>query len=211
MATTQMQGVVGSGAQATNLPNAQPANVRLGNLGDLIVSELSGPYGEQTYRGNSFSASIQAVATTTVGLATTYTGLVISNPIGSGIVMELSLASVMQSVIQSTQIEAYAIAIGFNATTNVTHTAALTTKSNKVGSGITSLGLADTSATLPTAPTYHTFVQNTGTAIANGTGSVIDLKGSVILMPGAYACWVTPAQASVAGLWFSFSWVEKPL
>lgn len=211
MTAVQAQSVVGSGAQATNLPFGQPANLRSGNLGDLIVSELSGPYGEQTYRGNAFSASIQAVATTTVGLATTYTGLCISNPIGSGVIMELSLASIMQSVIQSTQVEAYAIAVGFNATTNVTHTAALTPVSNKVGSGLTAIGKADTSATLPTAPTYHTFVQNTGTAVANGTGSVVDLKGSIMLMPGAYACWVTPAQASVAGLWFSFSWTEKPL
>lgn len=211
MATTQIQGIVGNGAQSSNSQYAQPNTLRLGNLCDLIVSELSGPYGEQTYRGNSFSASIQAVATTTVGLATTYTGLCVSNPVASGIVMELNLASVMQSVIQSAQPEAYAIAIGFNATTNVTHTAALTTKSNKVGSGLTSIGLADTSATLPTAPTYHTFVQNTGSATTNGGGAVIDLKGSIILMPGAYVCWVTPAQASVAGLWFSFSWTEKPL
>lgn len=211
MSNITIQGVVGAGAQQSNQQSGQPANIRLGNLGDMIVSELSGKYGEQTYRGNAFSASIQSVATTTVGLATTYTGLCISNPISSGIIMELTLASVMQSVIQSTQPEAYAIAIGFNAATNVTHTAALATKSNKVGSGLTSLGLADTSATLPTAPTYHTFVHNTGTATANGTGSVIDLGGSIMLMPGAYACWVTPAQASVAGLWFSFSWFEKPL
>lgn len=188
--------------------SAQPIIARAGCQGDTIMSELHGRYYEQTFRGNMFSASIQAVATTTVGLATTYTGLVISNPIASSINMVLNKASIMQSVIQSAQIEAYAIAVGFNATTNVTHTAALVTRSNKIGSGLVSIGLADTSATLPTAPFYHTFVQNTGTATANGTGSVIDLEGSVILPPGGYALWVTPAQASVAGLWFSFSWEE---
>lgn len=186
-------------------------NARGGKQGEQMVSELHGRYYEQTYRGNMFSASIQAVATTTVGLATTYTGLVISNPVGSAINMVLNKASVMQSVIQSTQIEAYAIAVGYNAATNVTHTAALATRSNKIGSGTSSVGLADTSATLPTAPFYHTFVQNTGTATANGTGAVIDLEGSIILIPGAYALWVTPAQASVAGLWFSFSWEEVPV
>ena len=183
---------------------------RGGKQGDQIVSELHGRYYEQTYRGNGFSASIQAVATTTVGLSTTYTGLVISNPVGSAVNMVLNKASVMQSVIQSVQIEAYAIAVGYNGTTNVTHTTPLATRSNKIGSGTTSVGLADISATLPTAPFYHTFVHNTGTATANGTGSVIDLEGSVILIPGAYALWVTPAQASVAGLWFSFSWEEVP-
>lgn len=184
---------------------------RGGRQGDAIVSELHGRYYEQTYRGNCFSASIQSVATTTVGLATTYTGLCVSNPVGSGYNLVLNKASVMQSVIQSVQPEAYAIAVGYNATTNVTHTAALTIISNKIGSGTSSQARADTSATLPTAPTYHTFVHNTGTATANGTGSVIDLEGSIILIPGAYACWVTPGQASVAGLWFSFSWEEVPI
>lgn len=176
-----------------------------------LVSELHGRYAQTTLDGAMFSASIQAVATTTVGLATTYTGLVISNPITSQVNMVLNKASIMQSVIQSTQIEAYAIAVGFNAGTNVTHTAALTPISNKIGSGLTAVGKADTSATLPTAPTYHTFIQNTGTATANGTGSVIDLEGSIVLIPGAYALWVTPAQASVAGLWFSFQWEEVPV
>lgn len=208
---TVTQGMIGSGASNTAQTAGQLVTTRMGVLADTIVSELQGAYGEATYRGNMFSASIQAVATTTVGLATTYTGLCISNPIGSGIIMEITYASLMQSVIQSVQPEAYAIAIGFNATTNVTHTAALTPVSNKVGSGLSALGKADTSATLPTAPTYHTFVQNTGSATTNGGGSIMDLKGSIQLMPGAYACWVTPAQASVAGLWFSFSWIEKPL
>ena len=47
--------------------------------------------------------------------------------------------------------------------------------------------------------------------IDNGTGTVIDLEGSIILPPGGYACWVTPAQASVAGMWFSFNWIEVPI
>lgn len=202
-----IQGVVGTQS------NSDGATItgRYGKQGDQIASELHARYYEQTYRGNTFSASTQAVATTTVGLATTYTGLVISNPVGSSVNMVLTKASIMQSVIQSTQVEAYAIAVGYNASTNVTHTAALTPISNKIGSGLTAVGKADTSATLPTAPTYHTFVQNTSTATANGSGSVIDLEGSVILIPGAYALWVTPAQASVAGLWFSFQWEEVPV
>lgn len=183
---------------------------RGGKQGEQMVSELHGRYYEQAYRGNMFSASLQAVGTTTVGLATTYTGLVLSNPIGSAVNLVLNKASIMQSVIQSTQVEAYAIAIGFNATTNVTHTASLATRSNKVGSGLSSIGLADTSATLPTAPFYHTFMADTGTATADNTGGVIDFEGSLILLPGAYALWVTPAQASVAGMWFSFQWEEIP-
>lgn len=211
MAQNPNTGVVGGGRSSTAQANGQVVAQRMGNLADTIISELHGRYYETTYSGNMFSASIQSVATTTVGLATTYTGLCISNPINSSVNLVLNKASIMQSVIQSVQVEAYAIAVGFNAATNVTHTAALTPISNKIGSGLTALGKADTSATLPTAPTYHTFVHNTGTATADGTGSVIDLEGSIILMPGAYALWVTPAQASVAGIWFSFSWEEVPV
>lgn len=182
--------------------------MRGGAGADGIVSELRGRYYQTTKDGAGFSASIQAVSTTTVGLATAYTGLVISNPITSTIDMVLNKVSVMQSVLQSTQIEAYAIACGFNAATNVTHTTPLTVRSKLIGSGLVGQGLADISATLPTAPFYDTFIQNTGTATANGTGSVVDLEGSIVLPPGGYALWVSPAQASVAGLWFSFSWEE---
>jgi hypothetical protein len=206
MAQNQIQ----TGIQTLNAGTALVTQ-RADRSGAGLVSQLHARYAQTTLDGAMFSASIQSVATTTVGLATTYTGLVISNPITSTVNMVLTKASIMQSVIQSTQIEAYAIAVGFNASTNVTHTAALTPVSNKIGSGLTAVGKADTSATLPTAPTYHTFVQNTGTATANGTGAVIDLEGSIILTPGAYACWVTPAQASVAGLWFSFNWEEVPV
>src|SRR4051812_8023797 len=105
---------------AQNNPDGLVTKARGGRQGDQIVSELHGRYYEQTFRGNCFSASIQSVATTTAGLALTYTGLVISNPVGSTVNAVLNKASVMQSVIQATQVEAYAIAIGFNSATNVT-------------------------------------------------------------------------------------------
>lgn len=183
---------------------------RGGNLGEAIFGELHGCYYEQAYRGNIFNAATQALVTTTVGLATTYTGLCLSNPIGSGVNLAVNKCTMMQSIIQSTQIEAFGIAVGYNASTAVTHTTPVTPRSNFIGSGITPRGLADVSATLPTAPFYHTFVTNTQTATQNAPGGIIDLQGSLILPPGGYALWVSPAQASVAGMWFSFQWEEVP-
>lgn len=195
-----------------NNPDGPDARIaRAGRQGDLVVSELHGRYYEQAYRKNLFIAATQAVATTTLGLATTYTGLCVSNPITSPVNLVLMKASVMQSVIQATQPEAYAIATGYNGTTNVTHTAALAVRNAFIGVGAIGYGLADTSATLPTAPLYSVFVQNTSAATTNGPGSVIDLEGSIVLPPGAYAAWVTPGQASVAGMWFSFQWEEVPV
>lgn len=187
--------------------------MRGGKFGDLIVSELHGRYYEQVYNKNVFYAASQAVATTTVGLAVTYTGLCVSNPINSPVNLVLLKASMMQSVIQSTQPEAYALAYGYNATTNVTHTTPLAAFPAPafIGSTVTSNAKADTSATLPTAPVYGDFLQNTSAATTNGPAAFVDLEGSVILPPGAYVAFVTPGQASVAGLWFSIKWEEVPV
>lgn len=195
-----------------NLGDGIASKWRGGKQGDGLVSELHGRYYEQTYRNNMFFAATQALVTTTVGLNTTYTGLCLSNPIASAVNLVLNKASLMQSVIQATQVEAFAIATGFNAATNVTHTTPVTPRACLIGSGKTPSGLADVSATLPTAPFYTMFVTNTGTIAADSTGlQVVDIEGSIILIPGAYALWVTPAQASVAGMWFSFQWEEVPL
>lgn len=185
--------------------------LRGGKFGDMIVSELHGRYYEQVYNKNVFSVASQAVATTTVGLATTYTGLCLSNPINSPVNLVLLKASLMQSVIQSTQPEAYALAYGYNATTNVTHTTPATPQCAMIGATATANAKADTSATLPTAPLYGDFLTNTASATVNNPGAFIDLEGSVILPPGGYACFVTPAQASVAGLWFAIKWEEVPV
>ena len=187
-------------------------NLRSGQLGDLIVQDLHGRYYENTYRGNMFSVAAQAVLTTTTGLATTYTGLCVSNPVGSPVNLAVNKCTMMQSVVQSVQVEAYGLAVGFNLTTNVTHSTSATPQSNLAGSGLQSNAKADTSAGLPTAPLYYAFVTNTGTATADSVAvSMIDLEGSLILKPGAYVLWVTPGQASVAGLWFSISWEEVPV
>ena len=202
-------GLVG---QFTYSDGTTVANDRFGRQGDKIVTELNGRYYEQVSRGNTFIACSQAVATTTVGLATTYTGLCLSNPIASGKNLVLLYASMNQSVIQATQVEAFLLATGSSPTTNVTHTAAATIQSAMVGSNlVAAVGKADTSATLPVAPLYSLPLTNTATATQNAPGDCIELAGSIVLAPGAYAAFVTPAQASVAGMWFSFTWAEVPV
>lgn len=205
---------------ATGLVGQPPAiadgttygNDRFGRYGDKIVSELNPRYYEQAARGNMYMAMSQAVATTTVGLATTYTGLCLSNPIGSGKNLAVALASLFQSVIQATQVEGYALATGSNLTTNVTHTTPGTVQTALVGAlANNSVAKVDTAATLPTAPVYSIGLTNTGSATTNSPGITVDLGGAITLAPGGYVCFVTPTQASVAGLWFSLSWIEIPI
>jgi hypothetical protein len=198
-----------SGPRGLSSASTTLATQRGGKYADAMVTEYNARYYQATKDGMSFTVANQAVVTTTVGLALTYTGLVLSNPITSQVDLVIVQVSMMQSVIQATQVEAFAIATGFNSTTNVTHTAAVTPKSSLIGSGLTGTGLADSSATLPTAPFYDTFITNTGTATADSTGvQVVDIAGSIVLKPGGYALWVTPAQASVAGMWFGFKYFE---
>lgn len=184
---------------------------RGGNLGELVVQELHGKYYEQAYRKNTFYVATQAVVTTTVGLATTYTGLVLSNAPGNTVNLALVRATMMQSVIQSTQIEAFGLAYGFNATTAVTHTTPVTPKSTFIGAVNTPQALADVSATLPTAPLYGDFLTNTSSNTTMNGGVQLPIDGSIILPPGAYAAFVTPTQASVNGMWFGFVWEEIPV
>ena len=181
---------------------------RSDRTGAHVVTDGHGRYQEAVLQGRVFYAANVSVATTSVGLSTTYTGLSLANPVGSGVNMVLLYATLMQSVIQSTQVEAYAIATGYNATTNVTHTTPVTPRSALVGTSTTPNGLADSSSTLPTAPFYTMFLTQTQIVAGNAGTVIADLGGSIILAPGAYAAFVTPAQASVAGLWFSFTWEE---
>lgn len=201
------QGAVGP---QNNPDSSNLVTARLGKQGEQLSSELHGRYYEQTYRGNMFSVASQALVTTTVGLTLTYTGLVLVNPIGSPVNLALNKCTAMQSVIQATQPEAYAIAFGSNTSTGVTLTTPATPQSNLIGSGTTAKAKAAISATIPLAPVYGAFVAASSSATTDIAG-VIDFEGSVILQPGSYALWVTPGQASVAGLWFSFSWEEVPI
>ena len=203
---SQNQILVGTQSRSTGL-----VTQRSGTNADAAVSKYGLDYYLQADEEKMFFGANQAVVTTTVGLATTYTGLVLSNPVTSTVKLVLVRATIMQSVLQSTQTEAFAIAVGFNSTTNVTHTTPVATACTKIGSGTSSIGLCDSAATLPTAPTYHAFVCNTGSVATNIPQSTFEFDGSVILLPGAYMAWVTPAQASVNGMWFNFKWTEEPI
>lgn len=185
--------------------------LRGGKNGELVVQELHGRYYETNYRKHLFSVCAQAVLTSTVGLAATYTGLCVSNPIASGYNLVLSKVGIIQSVIQSTQVEGYLLGVGYSATSNVTHTTPATPQSCLIGSGLSAVAKADTAATLAGTSLYDTPLTATGTATADSTFGLFDFEGSKILIPGAYAFIATPTQASVAGLWLSMTWEEVPI
>lgn len=200
------EGIVG----AQNQSDGTVVKARMGRHGDQLVSGLHGPAYERTYRKNSFNVATVAAGVTTVGLATTYTGLMLQNPYTSTVDVVMGKCTFAQSVIQATTLSMVGIAFGFTAGANATSVTAVATRSNYIGSGIASQANAGTIATLSSAPFYHTFLANSQTAILNNNPVWIDLDGEVILPPGGFACWVTAAVSPASSMWFSFNWEEVP-
>jgi len=204
-----IQGQVGPLATSASLAPGVQAPQRQGNMGESIFSELHGRYYETCYRRALFNAATQAATTTTVALATTYTGLVLSNPVGSQVNLVLGKVGIALSV-APVAISALGLMVGYNSGTNVTHTTPGTPRSLYFGVGATGVGLVDTSATLPTAPVLVHPLMNgfTAGALPSAAPSLIDVEGGLILPPGAYAA--IYSLTAVIGL-FSFAWEEVPI
>lgn len=211
----QIQPQVGTIATTTSLGNGTLApNVRAGNMGELIKSDLQPRYYESNYRRAMFNAANQATTATTAGLATTYTGLVLSNPIGSTV--NLIVTKVGYSFgVAFTAAAAIGVMVGYNSGTNVTHTTPSTPRSSFVGVGAAGVGLVDVAATLPTAPVVHT-IFGTGLTGAITTeeavsAEIVDMEGSIILPPGAYAAIYTSTASGAASFIGSIAWTEVPV
>lgn len=169
-------------------------------------------YADKAIRRQLFHAATQAALATTAGLATTYTGLVLCNPVGSSVNLILNEVG-FASIVAQTSALAVGIMVGYNASTNVTHTTPDTPRSGYVGVGVAGVGLVDTSATLPTAPTVQKILGavQTGAITTGAFGglAVYDLKGSIVLPPGAYAALYTSAASAAASILASMAWEEQ--
>lgn len=187
--------------------------IRMCNTGEQAVSNAHPIYYEPTVRRTVFSGSITGQATT-IGLATTYTGLCLSNPIGGNfnlVITKIGFAFIVAFAAGST----IGLMTGYNNATNVTHTTPVTPRCQYFTSASGSVGLLDSAATLPTAPTLNvvlgaglTGAITTATVVAP---TIVDLDGSIILPPGAYCAFYTSTASGAAGGAFSFQWEEVPI
>jgi hypothetical protein len=87
---------------------------RFGKYADAMVTEYNARYYQATKDGMCFTVATKRLPRRPLALPLTYTGLVLSNPITSQVDLVIVQASMMQSVIQATQVEAFALATGFN-------------------------------------------------------------------------------------------------
>lgn len=163
--------------------------LRADRTGAQIVADGHGRYTEAVLRGNVFIAHNVAAQAVSVGLATTYTGLMLSNPHGSGKLLALLAAQFAISVAE------VAIAtqhlIGGVSQTGVTHTTPLAApgiQNAYLGGGAGAVGKVDSAATIPT-PGYIAALRSGFTAGAlggPGMGQLADLGGLIIIPPGGF-------------------------
>lgn len=209
--STQSTGIVNSGNSSASLVAGTAAPLRMDNQGAQVITPLRGKGYESTFRGSSFNAANQAGATTTVGLATTYTGLCLSNPLGSGVNLVVGKVGV-SFLVAFAAASAVGIMVGYSASSNVTHTTPGTPRNNKYTGGYTGAALVDVAATLPVAPVVHTLFGAGLTGAITTTpqipGFLVDMEGSLIIPPGGYCAIYTSTASGASGMLASIQWDE---
>ena len=196
------------------LQDGAMAAVRLGKDGALAAQDAHGRYQEAVYRGNVFTACNVAAQALSVALTTTYTGLVIANPIGSGKNLVILSANFIQSAAPSSFAALFLIA-GGSSTGILTHTTPLAAPGIQkalVGSGagianVSSVATADSAAT--TVNPYYAVALSpanaTGTLPVAAQPAFPDLGGIMMVAPGG---WIAIGALTVATGFGSFIWEE---
>ena len=188
---------------------ATPQQIYQDNLGALGYAKMHGDYYESTLRQRVFSGSTLTGVTTTVGFATTLTGMCLTNPVGSGKNIVLRRIKYGVLVAQTAGL-VFGIQTGYNVTTAVTQTTPLVAANNFVG-GATGVGLIASAVTMPTAPTRLILLDTLLTgAITVGVlgGNQYELADSIIIPPGGYAATYTSAASVASSLVFGMVWEE---
>lgn len=182
--------------------------VRMGKQGEQLISELHGRYYEQTYRGNTYGINGALTTTSAAGNAT-FTGLLVGNPIGSGVNVAVQKAYVSQGAALTA---GTMIGVMYGPST-APITASLTTIVNRNPLGPISKCVATAGQTI-TAPT--SFIVFGG----SGSGAITvplampavgyDFEGSLLIPPGYFFASYT-SLASTTALIFAFQWEEIPV
>jgi hypothetical protein len=192
-----------------DLGDGEKGPFRQGRAGELIVSQLKGRYAEAAARGKIFTVASQSVVTTTVALATTYTGLVLANDAGSNVDLVILRAGFGLSVAPAA-IPTVGLMGGVGTVTHTTPIAAAAIRSTRIGgSGHAATTKADGSATIPTPTLLELFSgANTSAALPDSPHPVgVDIDGRYVVPPGAFVAIYTLA----VSLGFAFfSWTEDP-
>lgn len=219
-----MYGAVGapsttSAADSSNLPILQ------GKQSEMIVSELHGKYYTQTYRSNVFWASAAATGIiTTIFSNTTYVGLLLWNPQGSGKNL-VPIRALQGRILAATTVCSFGHSYLINAGAGVgtaapvtAFTAITATRGSANNPGLTgqgsSVALVGGGATFTTALGWG---RANGLAVGTETTAIVeqpfveDFDGHLVIPPGTLMA-VFAATAAQGGTWVpSIVWEETPV
>lgn len=197
-------GPITSADGATNI-------VRGGKAGETISQDAHGRYCEATYRGQTFVASNTAAQALSLN-STTATGLILSNPTGSG-----KLIVINKVIVALASLPAGAAPLILTGNTNpagaaTTHTTPLTPQSALIGSGATPVGKVDSAATIAAATIIRALPGGPAATVAASTTFppvIIDeIAGAIILQPGT--CISLQCLTTAISVVASFEWEEIP-
>jgi hypothetical protein len=184
------------------------ARLRAGVNGELITGTAHGKYYEAVSRGNVFYAASQDATTWSVELDLTHTGLVVYNPIGSGVNLSMLQAGFSLTVapVAITHISIFG---GGSAAGITVHTTPLVPACMKLGGNAPKAG-ADAAATLVGAPVHLLPFMGgfTAGALYATSPSVVDIDGSILVPPGYY-CGLASLTAAVG--FGALVWEEVPV
>lgn len=190
---------------AANLPGF----AQLGKQNDLLVSQFHAERYTTTYQGDVGFAANQTGATSSAALATTYTGLCLSNPAGSGQNLSILRVSAL-FVVAPAALTAIGLIVGYAVGGITAHTTPLVVGNALVGTIPTNplVGLADAACTLVGTPAWARWMAATPSATAVFSFTE-DAKGTLLIPPGGYVAIGTSIAGPTAGLLASIEWEEE--
>jgi len=176
--------------------------------GRLITKGVGGKHYEN--RRNIYTCANQTGCVWTVGLATTYTGLCLTNPLGSG--KNFSILGVShQEVVAPAGIAAVYLAGLYHATA-VTQSVPSTIRRASIGPATpASAALAATGATLPAAPQILlnlTAGHTSGALSTSANPAFIPLDGLITVEPGGFIIIANFTIGVAVGQMGAFIWEE---
>lgn len=181
-------------------PKGVLAPYKLDADGNLLVSQG----GSALFMGANPSG-----VTTSAGLATTCVGLILSNPAANTFNLVLRRVAGGFIVAPST-VTGLNLITGYAAGGITAHTTALAPFSGTIGTGPAPTAKLDSAATLVGTPVWTMPLSETLVATDLPNFSV-DLNGSIVIPPGAYAAIGTTIAGPSSGFMGSFQWEEVPV
>jgi hypothetical protein len=193
-----------AGAQAFN--STKMSFQRLDPAGGL-VSNAVGAKSVPSFAGQLFVGASQAGATLSNGLATTYTGLCLSNPAGG--TKNLYVRRVVGAfVVAPAAFIGVGLIQGWLAAGVTVHTTPITPTPKMINNVTVPVGKVDAACTLVGTPSWADWLWGNGATAGTGT-FLHDLEGGVIVPPGGYvAVGSLLAAGPTAGFVGSFEWLE---